>query len=109
MPQAAAKKPKAKPKNRPLPEVLTLVEAAGFLRLPVKTVEKLATEAALPGRKIGKDWRFLRAALDRWLEPAKQDGSPLADQLGAFADDPTYDQFVEQIQAYRRQLDSELS
>ena len=105
MPQAAAKKPK----GRPLPEVLTLAEAARFLRLPIKTVEKLAIEAGLPGRKIGKEWRFSRRALDRWLEPAKANGSPLAEQLGAFANDPEYDQFVEQIQAYRKQLDAELS
>lgn len=109
MPQAAARKPKPKPKSRVLPEVLTLSEAARFLRLPVKTVEKLATEGALPGRKIGKEWRFWRGALERWLEPTKQNGNPLADQLGAFADDPNYDQFVEQIRAYRRQLDAELS
>lgn len=50
-----------------VPAVMTLTEAAAFLRLDRKTVVKLATEGKLPGRRIGRDWRFLRVDLERFV------------------------------------------
>jgi len=29
---------------------------------------KLAQEGRLPGQKIGKNWRFRKEAIDKWLE-----------------------------------------
>lgn len=48
-------------------EVLTTEEAAEFLRVSTKTVLALAREGSLPGTKVGRAWRFLRADLLGYL------------------------------------------
>ena len=50
------------------PEVLTLAELASLLRVDEKVAKKLAEAGDLPGRKLGGDWRFSRAAILRWME-----------------------------------------
>ncbi len=54
---------------RPLgaPDVLTLEQVADLLEVAEEAVEALAEEGELPGRKIGSDWRFSRAAVLAWL------------------------------------------
>jgi excisionase family DNA binding protein len=55
---------------RPLaaqPEVLTLEEAADFLRSAPAAVEELALGGELPARRIGGEWRFARTAVLDWL------------------------------------------
>lgn len=47
--------------------VLTLREAANYLRLPVQTVEQLAIEQEIPGLLIDGKWRFTHGALEDWL------------------------------------------
>lgn len=49
-------------------EVLTLTEAAALLRLCSHTVAKRATKGELPGKKIGREWRFNRATLLRYID-----------------------------------------
>lgn len=44
-------------------EVLTADEAAHFLRVSTKTILALAREGVLPGEKVGRAWRFVRADL----------------------------------------------
>jgi len=44
-------------------EVLTTEEAADFLRVSTKTILTLARQGDLPGEKVGRAWRFLRAEL----------------------------------------------
>jgi excisionase family DNA binding protein len=44
-------------------EVLTTEEAAALLRVSAKTVLGLARDGSLPGMKVGRAWRFLRADL----------------------------------------------
>jgi len=46
-------------------EIMTVKEVADFLRLKEATVCRLASEGKLPGVKVGKSWRFDRAALER--------------------------------------------
>lgn len=48
-------------------DVLTIVEVAEYLKLPRSTTYKLAQEGKIPGQKVGRHWRFNRAAIDRWL------------------------------------------
>jgi excisionase family DNA binding protein len=57
---------------RPYPpaDVLTAAEAAELLQAEEKTVLALAEAGELPGRKVGGEWRFARAALLRWLDSA---------------------------------------
>lgn len=48
--------------------LMTIEEAAEYLRLHPLTARKLAREGALPAFKIGRQWRVKRALLDRWIE-----------------------------------------
>ncbi len=62
---ATAKAPAAPPSA--WPEVLTLDEAARFMRLEVGELEALARRDAVPARRIGNRWRFNRNALLAWI------------------------------------------
>ena len=57
-------------------DVLTVAELAAYLRVPKSTIYKLAQERCLPGLKVGRHWRFQRAAIDRWLQ--EQSGNSTA-------------------------------
>lgn len=48
-------------------EILTLEEAAELFGVSIKTFIKLLKEEKVPGRKIGREWRFSRKALIDWL------------------------------------------
>ncbi len=48
-------------------EVLTAEEAASLLRVSTKTVLTLARDGVLPGEKVGRAWRFVRADLMEYL------------------------------------------
>jgi excisionase family DNA binding protein len=41
-------------------------EAAKFLRIHYKTVERMARTGELPATKDGKSWQFLLSLLDEW-------------------------------------------
>jgi excisionase family DNA binding protein len=49
------------------PEVLTAEQLAKLLQVEVRTVRSLAARGDLPGRKLGRQWRFSRAAVLAWL------------------------------------------
>jgi excisionase family DNA binding protein len=49
------------------PEVLSAEQAAELLQIEEATVVELADAGKLPGRQLGKVWRFSRAALVAWL------------------------------------------
>ncbi len=55
------------PRQEPLPEVLTADEAAAFVRVSEKTLRQLAKQGRVPAQKVGREWRFLRRALETWL------------------------------------------
>lgn len=48
-------------------EVLNAEEAAEFLGVNPYTVRQKARSGEMPGRKVGKEWRFSRQALLDWL------------------------------------------
>lgn len=48
-------------------EVLDLAGAAALLRVPEEAVRREAVAGRLPGRDIGGEWRFARAAVLDWL------------------------------------------
>ncbi len=55
------------------PEIMNVEQAAAFLQIERATLLELAESGKLPGRKLGRDWRFSRAALVAWLaEPEKK-------------------------------------
>lgn len=47
---------------------MTARQVAGYLNVNERTVLKLVSEGALPGVKIGNQWRFRKAMLDAWLD-----------------------------------------
>ena len=52
-------------------QVLTALELAQYLRIHPTTVYKLAKRGDLPAFKVGGDWRFNRASIEKWLEGRK--------------------------------------
>ena len=50
--------------------VLDAAGAANLLRVSSKTVLRLARSGEIPGRKIGREWRFAREALMEHLTKA---------------------------------------
>lgn len=48
-------------------DVLNVGEAAALLGVSQWTVREQARQGHVPGRKVGKEWRFSRAALLTWL------------------------------------------
>jgi len=49
-------------------DVLTIDELSGYLKIPKSTLYKLVREGKVPCRKVGRHWRFHKAAIDRWLK-----------------------------------------
>jgi excisionase family DNA binding protein len=86
-------------------EVLTLEEAAGYLRLPQDTMEREVSQGKIPGRRIDRTWRFHKSALDDWLNG--QDGrTVLLNQAGVLADDESLSQLRAEIYAARGRPES---
>src|SRR5919201_4752764 len=49
------------------PDVLTPEQLAALLQVDEETVRSLAARGGLPGRKVGRHWRFSRQAVLDWL------------------------------------------
>lgn len=49
-------------------DVLNVEEAAQLLGVSPWTVREQARQGHLPGRKVGKEWRFSRHGLMIWLQ-----------------------------------------
>ncbi|MEK7347422.1 MAG: helix-turn-helix domain-containing protein [Candidatus Eisenbacteria bacterium] len=54
--------------NTPNHDILTLEEVALYLRLKPQTIYRWAQERRIPAVKLGKEWRFRKSILDRWLD-----------------------------------------
>ena len=50
------------------PDVMTVGEVAAFMRVSRETIYRLAARGELPGRKIGRIWRFPKDAIQKYLE-----------------------------------------
>ena len=49
-------------------DILTIPEVASLLKVAEKTVYGLSQKGDLPAFKVGGQWRFLRTAIDTWIE-----------------------------------------
>ena len=49
-------------------EVLTTTETTRYLRVSRKTLLKLIREGKIPARKIGKNYRYLKSELEKYLK-----------------------------------------
>ena len=50
-----------------LKEILNIEEASAFLGVSTKTFQKVLREGDMPGRKVGREWKFWRRALAEWV------------------------------------------
>ncbi len=48
--------------------LLTIKQLAEYLSVNDRTVLKLVSDGALPGVKVGNQWRFRKAMIDTWLD-----------------------------------------
>lgn len=53
--------------NSIITDVLDVKEAARFLRLHPVTLREKAAAGEIPGKKIGRVWRFRLSVLERWM------------------------------------------
>ena len=90
--------------NGPASEVLTLAEAAAYLRLPEKDVIAAVSSQGLPGRMVSGEWRFLKTAIQQWLSVSQPTWemrkAAILAAAGSFKDDPDLEDIVEDI--YRK-------
>ena len=49
-------------------EMLTIEELAAYLKLKPQTIYKWAQTGKVPGGKFGKEWRFRRSTIERWID-----------------------------------------
>jgi len=59
-------------------------------------IVELMRRQSLPGRKIGGEWRFLRAAIQEWLRLPEKENFWWK-QFGVLKGDPYLDEMLEQI------------
>jgi len=99
-PEPSPVTPPAAGTNGPAGEVLTLSEAAAYLRLPEADVLRLVEEQALPARRLGNEWRFLKSAIQDWLLTGP---APLSNKeawialAGVWKDDPYVEAELQEI------------
>ncbi len=48
-------------------EILTVSEAASFLRIGKRSLYKLVKEGKVPGKKVLNKWRFEKECLREWV------------------------------------------
>ncbi|HEY1064532.1 MAG TPA: protein kinase, partial [Pirellulales bacterium] len=94
-------------------DLLDAQELSDYLRTSREVIESMAAAGAIPGRRIGGEWRFSRKAVAHWLrqsaadEPTQDDPSdPPSDNPPASSrPDPLAEQ-VEREQAEQAQVDA---
>jgi excisionase family DNA binding protein len=59
--------------EKPEQEILNIDEAAELLGVSVKTFNKVLHSESIPGRKIGREWKFSRRALIDWIGNGRSD------------------------------------
>jgi excisionase family DNA binding protein len=64
--------------------VMTLEEAAGFLKVSETTVYQLVRSGELKARKVGREWRILKSQLVEFL---KQDGEGITQEATIMPDE----------------------
>ncbi len=87
-------------------QVLNLANAAVFLHLPRQKVRALAEAGELRGRKIGRDWRFLKSDLENWVRGDLDPTQALLQQAGLFKDSEVFPEVVEAIRKARQRSEN---
>jgi len=64
---------------------MNLREAAAFMRVSERTLRERAKTGQVPGQQVGREWRFLKRALEDWLAtggPAPADPGKVSETAG---------------------------
>jgi excisionase family DNA binding protein len=61
--------------DKKLAPVMTVEDIAGYLRIPISSVYKLARAGRIPGQKVGRHWRFHRVTIENWLAGTSADSA----------------------------------
>ena len=96
--------------NGPQGEVLTLAEAAAYLRLSEDAVQTAIREQGLPGREVNGEWRLLKTGIQDWLlkgPKAKSNKEAWRALVGMWKDDSTVDELRQEIARQRERLQAE--
>jgi excisionase family DNA binding protein len=88
-------------------EVLTLAEAAAYLRVGEATIVQAIRDQGLPARQLGEDWRLLKSALQDWLRVWPRRNQSLLAHLGAGRDDPYLEEMLTEIYQRRGRPETE--
>jgi hypothetical protein len=95
-----------KPKPMDTPDILTMEEAAGLLRVPLASLQIEVAKGGVPGRVIAGEWRFSKSALLEWLNMPTPQPVSGRDRLlalaGLWKDDPTVDDMIKDIYKRRK-------
>lgn len=54
--------------------LMTIDEVAAYMQVSRFTVYRLAKDQAIPATKIGRQWRFHKEEIDRWMKEQCQRG-----------------------------------
>ncbi len=91
--------------NGPISEILTLAEAAAYLRISEKDVLQMVYEQRLPARQVGAEWRFSKAAIQEWLSTGSPQPRSSKEALlalaGKYKDDPDLESIVQEAMRRR--------
>ncbi len=85
-------------------DVLTLAEAAKYLRVTEADVLSAIIEQKLLARRVGKDWRFLKTAIQQWLlapQLERRGKAALQSLAGVWKDDPSVEPMLTDIYRQR--------
>lgn len=55
-------------RGKSMEKLMRLEEVAKYLRLSVHTLYKMAEQRRIPALKAGKQWRFKKDEIDKWME-----------------------------------------
>ena len=61
------------PSKQAANDVLDIEQAAELLGVSIKTFNKVLHSESIPGRKIGREWKFSRQALIDWIGAGRSD------------------------------------
>lgn len=53
-------------------EILTIEEAAMYLKIGKRSIYKLAKEGKIPGKKVLNKWRFEKESLRSWVSNGEE-------------------------------------
>lgn len=52
---------------------MTISELAEYLQVSKSSLYKLVQEGRVPGKKVGRHWRFHRDVINAWLKSSSQE------------------------------------